>query len=225
MKSYFSAQVFIFISFATLFCATHKGDSIEENNEEEIPLTEDLMREHGILNRILLIYEEIIQRLEHNEFPQTALFQSVTIIQEFIENYHEKLEEDYLFPLFEKKKKERILIKTLRKQHIRGRTITAQLKKILNAHDQIFDKNTKKMIIALLKKFITMYRPHEAREDTVLFPKVRSLISKEEFKIIGDTFEDREHELFGKEGFFSIVKKVEIIERDLGIYNLEQFTP
>ena len=36
----------------------------QEEKEEEIPPTEDLMREHGVLNRILLIYEEIIKRGE-----------------------------------------------------------------------------------------------------------------------------------------------------------------
>jgi hypothetical protein len=35
---------------------------------EEIPPTEDLMREHGVLKRILLIYEDVILRL-HGQKP------------------------------------------------------------------------------------------------------------------------------------------------------------
>ena len=70
-----------------------------------------------------------------------------------------------------------------------------------------------------------MYRPHEAREDTVLFPQVRSLISEQEFKDLSEKFEDLEHELFGPEGFENMIKKVEDIEKNLGIYNLDQFTP
>ena len=200
-----------------------KGETMKEK-AEEIPLTEDLMREHGVLNRVLLMFEEIIRRIEQNELPKKALAQSVAIIQEFIENYHEKLEEDYVFPLFEKKKKQVTLVKTLRRQHIRGRAITAKLKEIINTELPKNEK-TQKQIAELLKKFITMYRPHAAREDTVLFPQVRSLISEKEFEEMGEKFEDLEYELFGAEGFFGIVKKVEAIERDLGIYLLEQFTP
>jgi len=191
--------------------------------EEEIPLTEDLMREHGLLNRILLIYEEIARRLDNNETPLKALGQAASIIQDFIENYHEKLEENYLFPLFEKNKKHVPLIKTLRQQHTAGRAITAKLKDIAQSED-ILDKKTKKYAITLIKKFVRMYRPHEAQEDTILFPEVRSLISKKEFEKLSEKFEDMEHELFGKKGFFMMLKKVEKIEKALGIYKLAQFT-
>lgn len=192
--------------------------------EEELPLTEDLMREHGVLNRVLLIYEEIIRRIEGNELPEQSLSQAVVIIKDFIENYHEKLEEDYLFPLFEKSKRQVSLVKTLRKQHVKGRDITAELQGLIDMGGPK-NKKREKQIVRLLKRFITMYRPHEAREDTVLFPQVRSLVSKKEFEQLGDKFEDLEYKLFGEEGFFGIVKRVAAIEKELGIYNLEQFTP
>jgi hypothetical protein len=37
-------------------------------------------------------------------------------------------------------------------------------------------------------------------------------------------FEDKEHELFGKNGFEDIVGRVVEIEKTLGIYDLAQFT-
>ena len=78
-----------------------------KKEEAEIPLTEDLMREHGLLNRVLLVYEEIIRRIDADEnFSLSTLNNAVSIIKSFIEDYHEKLEEDYLFPLFEKHRKE-----------------------------------------------------------------------------------------------------------------------
>jgi hemerythrin-like domain-containing protein len=70
-----------------------------------------------------------------------------------------------------------------------------------------------------------MYRPHEAREDTVLFPAIRSLMTAKEFDKLGDQFEDREHQLFGEHGFEKIVAQVAEIEKSLGIYDLSQFTP
>ncbi|HZW60642.1 MAG TPA: hemerythrin domain-containing protein [Candidatus Babeliales bacterium] len=195
----------------------------KKESEQEIPLTEDLMREHGALNRILLIYEEIIHRIEQNDFPIKALSQAVTIIHDFIEGYHEKLEEEYVFPLFERNNQQLHLVKTLRKQHNKGREITHELQTIIQSHKT--DKNTRKKVKQLLKAFIRMYRPHEACEDTVIIPKVRSLLSKKKFKQLSETFEDIEHELFGQKGFFDVVERIANIEKELNIYNLEQFTP
>lgn len=204
--------------------ATHEVTMSTKKEEAAIPITEDLMREHGLLNRVLLIYEEIIKRIENTtDFPVAPLAQAVGIIKSFIEDYHEKIEETYLFPIFEKHNKEKRLVKTLLKQHTKGREITAQLQKLLILNT--YNKANKKTIKNLLQKFITMYRPHEAREDTILFPQVRSLISEKEFKELGELSEKLEHEIFGENGFENILKKVEDIEKELGIYNLEQFTP
>lgn len=193
--------------------------------EVEIPFTEDLMREHGILNRVLLIYEEIIRRIDaHENFSISTLNNAIIIIKSFIEDYHEKLEEQYIFSLFEKHRKEVRLVKTLKNQHIKGREVTAQLIKIVNGQEPLNQKN-KRLLKNLLQKFIRMYRPHEAREDTVLFPQVRSLISQKEFERLSEIFEDTEHQLFGEHGFETMVEKVTEIEKELGIYQLEQFTP
>lgn len=81
------------------------------------------------------------------------------------------------------------------------------------------------MLNRLLSSFILMYRPHEAREDTVLFPALRKIITKHEFDSLGEDFEKREHQLFGEGGFNRFVDKVAGIEKQLGIYELAQFTP
>jgi hypothetical protein len=65
----------------------------------------------------------------------------------------------------------------------------------------------------------------EAREDTVLFPALRDIVSKQEFGALGEDFEKKEHQLFGEGGFEKIVERVATIERALGIYDLAQFTP
>ena len=43
-----------------------------------------------------------------------------------------------------------------------------------------------------LQLFIRMYRPHKAREDTILFPAFHSIVSPDEFDALGDAFEDQE---------------------------------
>jgi hemerythrin-like domain-containing protein len=83
----------------------------------------------------------------------------------------------------------------------------------------------RRKLVDSLRQFIRMYNPHEAREDTELFPAFRAIVSAQEYGALGEDFEKREHELFGEEGFEKMVEKVSQIERTLGIYDLAQFTP
>jgi hypothetical protein len=93
--------------------------------EEEISPAEDLMREHGVLKRVLLIYGEALRRIEANEeLPPQALLDAAKIIRSFIEDYHEKLEEDFLFPRFRKAKQLVELVEVLNNQHRAGRRLT-----------------------------------------------------------------------------------------------------
>ncbi len=70
-----------------------------------------------------------------------------------------------------------------------------------------------------------MYRPHAAREDTVLFPAFRELIGKGGYEELGEQFEDQEHRLFGEHGFADTVVQVAHLESTLGIADLAAFTP
>jgi len=70
-----------------------------------------------------------------------------------------------------------------------------------------------------------MYRPHAAREDTDLFPKLRQIVSAHEFDAIGEDMEKREIQKFGEDGFEKMAARVADIERTIGIADLRQFTP
>jgi hemerythrin-like domain-containing protein len=192
---------------------------------QDISPPEDLMREHGVLNRILLIYEDSCRRLDGNKDLEPAtLAGAAKIIRTFIEGYHEKLEEDHLFPRFERAGKLVILVKTLREQHEAGRHLTEQIVQLATPAG-FKDAEASRNLSTSLRQFVRMYRPHEAREDTVLFPAIRSLMTAKEFDEMGDRFEDKEHQLFGEHGFEDIVAQVAEMEKVLGIYDLSQFTP
>src|SRR5262249_49427530 len=65
----------------------------DKKDEEEVGATEDLMREHGVLNRVLLIYEEGLRRLHAKEEVGPEVFhRTATLVRKFVEDYHEKLE-------------------------------------------------------------------------------------------------------------------------------------
>ena len=191
--------------------------------DEGVGPGEDLMREHGVLNRILLIYDEGVRRIgTHQAFAPDALHGAAAIIKRFLEDYHEKLEEDHLFPRFEKAGKLADLVGVLRKQHQAGRQLTAG---ILEGTASGPKDAAAAALAEKLRLFAHMYRPHEAREDTVLFPAFRDLVSKEEYERLGEAFESQETKVLGERGYERIVEEVAQIERTLGIYELASFTP
>jgi len=197
----------------------------ERDAGEEISPAEDLMREHGVLNRVLLIYEEHRRRLEaKQDFDPAVLADAAGVVRHFVEEYHEKLEEDYLFPRFRKAGKLVDLVDTLLQQHQAGRRLTAQIEQLAVA-GAAKDDAKRRRISDALHSFIRMYRPHEAREDTVLFPAFRKVVSSHEYGALGEEFEKKEDQLFGDEGYFKVVGQVAGLEKKLGIYELAEFTP
>jgi hemerythrin-like domain-containing protein len=191
---------------------------------EDVSPTEDLMREHGLFERILLIYEESMRRIiDKKGFDLVVLNDTAKIVRIFIEDYHSKLEEDQVFTRFEKAGKFVDLVKVLRVQHQAGRLITDQVLQKTVVEKSLDGQNSQKLV-NIMGQFIRMYRPHLAREDTIVFPAMHDIVTPEEYDILGDEFEDREHELFGDKGFENMVEKVAGIEKSLGIYELSKFT-
>jgi hemerythrin-like domain-containing protein len=197
----------------------------KDQPDDEVGATEDLMREHGVLNRVLLIFEEGLRRIHAKADVSPDMFHKpATLIRKFVEDYHEKLEENFIFPEFEKAHKLVDLVKVLRDQHQAGRRVTDII--LRNADSGAFRKeDARSELTRACEAFIRMYRPHEAREDTVLFPALHKIISAKRLAELGEQFEKEEDRLFGDEGFEKTVDQVAEIEKQLGIYNLSEFTP
>jgi hemerythrin-like domain-containing protein len=193
--------------------------------ESSVLPVEDLMREHGVLRRVLLIYQEWIRRLDLNEDELLpTLVDSLGIIRSFIEDYHEKLEEDYLFPRFRRAGNLVALVDVLVVQHQAGRQLTDIAMSLANSQS-LLQLDGRSRLMDVLSSFIRMYRPHAAREDTVLFPAFHSMLKKGEYDELGDVFEKKEADMFGEEGFEHTVNRLAAIERSLDIHELNQYTP
>lgn len=186
---------------------------------------EDLMKEHGVLNRCLLLYEEGMRRVQANQPVSADVFgQTARMIQKFVEQYHEKNEEQYIFPVFEKANKLMDLVNTLKAQHVAGRKVTETILSLSQPTAFAVAANRTRLV-AECHSFIRMYRPHESREDTVLFPALRTLLTPQQVEALGDRMEQDEHKVLGDEGFERSVDQVTALEKQLGIYELAQFTP
>lgn len=195
----------------------------EKKGEEDVSTNEDLMREHGILKRVLLCYDEIIRRIHtRQDFSPQSVIDGATIIRKFVEDYHEKLEENHLFPRFRKAGKLTDLVNTLLVQHLAGRRVT---ERILATAKSLKTADERNRLAGDLAAFNRMYAPHEAREDTVLFPAIHKIVSPHEYDAMGEQFEKIERQTFGGDGFDIYLDKVAALEKQLGIYDLNQFTP
>jgi hemerythrin-like domain-containing protein len=201
------------------------GEKEKKGGEKEVTAAEDLMREHGILRRALLVYGEAAVRLHQNPagVPPDALFKTAHLFRTFGEDYHEKkLEEAFIFPTVKQKGGEAGgLADILAAQHQRGREITDYIIAVTNAGK--IGANAVPLADTLYN-FIRMYEHHAAREDTIVFPAWKDALSDEQYDELTDKFEDIEHEQFGEDGFEDAEKQISEIESSMGLGDLSQLT-
>ena len=214
------------IGSAVLAAAGLRASAAEQKKEEEKPVspTEDLMREHGVLRRILLVYGEVIRRVDAGQPVEAEpVAKAATIVRAFIEEYHEKDEEEFIFPRFRKSGKLTSLVDVLAQQHQAGRSLTAGIQRLATAA-ALGKPSGRSELAANMRQFIRMYEPHAAREDTVLFPAFAELVSEKELRALMETFEQKEKALpLGD--FEKMVADVAGIEKAFGIDDLAGFTP
>lgn len=200
--------------------------ALPESAEPEVTATEDLMREHGVLRRALLVYRESVPKIRSHaaSLDASALYQAAQLFRNFGENYHERmLEEAHIFPVVKKGTGEAAgYVDILIAQHARGREITEYILSVTKP-GKIASGNAEPMARSL-DEFVSMYQNHAAREDTVVFPAWKTHFTNKQLDELSDQFEDIEHKMFGKDGFDDAVSKIAAIEKSLGLFDLNQFT-
>jgi len=208
-------------------CGAKVGSEGDEESEGgPVTANEDLMREHGVLRRVLVLYRELSPRLlaDPASVDAAALGAAATLFREFGEHYHEQLlEEQHIFPAVRKAGGDGAgLVDTLLAQHQRGRAIT----------DYVIDRtgsgklatSDAEPMAKAMTGFARMYEAHTAREDTVIFPAFKASLGQKAYAEIGEQFEDIERKTFGGDGFDIALKQVTDIEGRLGLANLGAFT-
>ena len=203
------------------------GQTARKKDEPEVTAAEDLMREHGVIRRALLVYAHVAGTLRTapGSVDVAALRGTAQLFRAFGEDYHERmLEEQHIFPVVRKMKGEAarypdILIA----QHARGREITDYVLTLTGAAR--LGASDGEPLARALERLALMYQHHAAREDTIVFPAWKTNFSNAELDQIGDEFEAIERKMFGGEGFEDAVRKIGSIEAAFGLSDISQFTP
>jgi hemerythrin-like domain-containing protein len=224
-RAAFGASVGLVAGAALLLPGCTQGKDRDAGGED-VSATEDLMREHGVLRRILVVYRETagLLRAGSGKLDAAALGDAARLFQTFGEDYHErKLEEQHIFPAVQKAGGAAGgLVQTLLAQHERGREIT-QFVQAKCAGGKIATGDAEPLARAL-EGFARMYEAHTAYEDTMVFQAWKKTLSKKQLDEAGDQFEDIERETFKGDGFDLAVDQLDRIEQRLGLHDLARFT-
>jgi hemerythrin-like domain-containing protein len=184
----------------------------------EVDAFEDLMHEHGIIRRILVVYREAALRLrtKPSTVPPEMVQKAAQLLRTFGEDFHERaLEERLLFPALTKAGGAAARdVETLRAQHERGRELTVY---VLVTTQKAIGTGALEPLARCLEGFARMYEAHAAQEDTSIFPAWKKLLTPEQLADISDRFADVEHATFGRDGFKDAVAQIAAVEKGLAI--------
>ncbi len=204
----------------TVFYQCHPATADGQNaGTQQVSCLEALMRQHALLDRLLLIYEELLQRAGSGKFPQKALKETTDIFSRYIQDYHERLEQKYLFPRFRDANKQVEMVETLHAQHRFGRILVTRIS------DLQARSPGSPLLAGLIRDLVRIYRVHKSWEDSVLFPEFSALLSRDEYLKMGEVFRTEGERLFGDDGFDMVLKKIEAIEKSLNMPDLKGLAP
>lgn len=198
-----------------------------EEKETEVTATEDLMREHGVIRRALLVYAELAPKLRSDpgSVDPAALHKAAQLFRSFGEDYHEReLEEQHIFPTIRKMNRPELThyADVLTAQHQRGREITDYVLAVTTGK---IGKQHGDELANIFEAFTLMYQNHAAREDTIIFPAWKTNYTNKQLDELGDKFEEIEKKTFGKDGFDDAEYTMTQIEATYGFTDIAQFTP
>jgi hemerythrin-like domain-containing protein len=186
--------------------------------------TGNLMRGHGIAERIMLVYERTIKDLKAGEKVDLQLVnRTARIAKSFVSGCHEQCEERYLFSLLMEEGYLAGTVETLLRQHEIGREVTDRIVD-LSMPGRIKDETHMNILLTLCRSYIFMYRPHISRENTELFPRLFEIAGEEKIREIGEKVRRTEQQSLGEKGFGGLLHELAEIEQSLGIGDVAGYT-
>lgn len=166
---------------------------------------EQLMREHGMIGRLCLVYEGAAMRFEKEggslDVPFRAESGFVTVagvtaaaarmIRRLVEEQHEVLEEDLVFSRLKSAGVLERLIGSLTAHHGRARLLTGS---ILERVEK--GRSTQDVGLAhLLRSYARLSRLHIANEDMMLMPAFREAVDRSEYQEVSAELFQRQNEI------------------------------
>lgn len=212
-------------AFGSLAAAVPLAVLADEEKSTDVLAVEDLMREHGVLRRALLVYAQAAGQLKRGQaIPADALHRAAELFRRFGEDYHERsLEERHVFPAVVAAGGEPATIcRTLAAQHRRGRQITDYL--LATSAGAGVGRSRMAALAGVLDGMVRMYQHHTAIEDTLVFPAWKRTLTPARYSELSEQFEALERRMFGHDGFEDAVQRIGTVEQAFGLADLAALT-
>jgi hemerythrin-like domain-containing protein len=217
-----SRRGFLALAGAGALAGCSKAGTSQDGTDTAIEI---LARQHGLLQRATAILEEIRGGMDARmDLPPEIIQETAGIIRRFVVDYHQKMEEEHLFPAFDAAKKMGGLIGVLREQHSAGAQLTGIIAE-LSVGFSAKDLEKRRTMGSAIHHFSRMYLAHSDREDTLLLPQLRRVVPPRAIEELNLAFQKAEKEVPGPNGFEETIQKLESYENMLGIGDLAGFTP
>ena len=173
---------------------------------------ENLREEHGAIMKVFAILQGVAREMEtHNPKAVDHLKRILEFLTVFIDQCHHAKEEEFLFPAMQKARTEHSrLIEELLSEHEKGRSMTAALEAALNGFEG-GDEQAAAPLIETIHGYVLVFRTHLRKENGILFPEGRRLLSEHDLQAMAGRFEKLEEERIGKgrhEAFHRMIEQL-----------------
>jgi hemerythrin-like domain-containing protein len=201
------------------------GACARPSDKDHVSASEAVMRDHGVVRRILVVYREAaaLIRANFSSVDGRPIWRAADLLRRFAEAYHEPLEETQIFPaVMRAGGAAAALVPTLIAQHARGRQITAYVQaRTVSGAVAGMDAEP---LAAALESAARMFEAHEAYEDTLILPAWRAALTGKQFEDAASQFAAIETAAFKGDGFAQAVAEVGAIEAALRINDPGRYT-
>jgi hemerythrin-like domain-containing protein len=196
-------------------------DEVKKAADAVLTPAEILSRNSAVLQRVMLVYENGIRRaVDGEDIDPTVFVQCAEVARDFFHNFHEKAEQELVYPVFTKAGRMVDLVNALSAQQGEGRKLTDR---IIDGAPKIHTKEQREALAGDIKSFIDLYRPHLAREETDIFPTLHHLVTADEYGRMAAELLKRETAAFGQDGGFeAAIKKIAQVEAKIGMHDLAE---
>ncbi len=171
---------------------------------QPIPVVEDLFQEHAILRRLLVLFDRFVTI---RSVDPRVLIPATTFFADFGAGYHAKTEEKLIFPIFAKSAA--CHVNDFKREH---KEATAMVKQIAS----LAKRDHLNGLWQLIPAFTELYHSHSAREDLIIFAKLRPKLGDRRLHILSVEVEEFEADLLGENAFAEAVKMLNTIEVQYG---------
>lgn len=178
-----------------------------------VPAPEELFREHAVLRRLLIVFEECARVTRvGGRYDARIAHDAAKMFAHFGAGYHAKSEEKFIFPLFARTQFA-VVADNLRRQHVEA---TGYVKRII----ELAAAGNQAALAPVMQDFCLMYRRHTAHEDVVLFSNLRGMLGQHGhhgLRSLGERMEEFEVEVVGPDGFEAALEELHSYEEPLGL--------